>query len=121
MSDQDDPHHLDKQIKELERRLSDLKRRKAQQSGIPTHKKQTVSSRVTRQVRLVRWLITCDLCERKEVIATRYPGQPPTICDECYAQFEGSDDARHKAYEARKARKKEGKTLDKDAPKRLDE
>lgn len=98
----------------LLRKLADLDARIAKRQGIPVNDPAQLVPSSTgggyhRRTRPLKWIIHCVLCDREEVVATRYPGGEPRVCDECYAGFTNSQKVRDEAKQAEKEREKAGK------------
>lgn len=115
---------------EAARKLADFEARIRQNQGVPIDDDEqlvpsSTENRYHRETRPLRWSIHCVLCERENVIATRYPGQTPRICDECYTQFTDDEAGRQKSRnDAKKAeleRAKAGKPARREAKRLRDE
>jgi len=90
----------------LKRQLRKLESQIRTEQGVYTSQiKITSYSIPIRETALVRWhLEECILC-RNEGVATRYPGQKPRICDDCY----GSEMIKNNPSKAKYQTKKETK------------
>lgn len=53
----------------------------------------------TRQTRLIEYHIHCEMCDSDDATATRYPGQPPRICDNCMSKYKTPRSARAALYD----------------------
>lgn len=94
----------------LARRLADLDRRIAARHGLSFETKPSGSAGgFSRQTRLAKWRIHCAICDRRDALATRYPGGEPSVCDDCLKQFTDPQAARNGSKKSDREREKQGR------------
>lgn len=114
MNDDPELHGLIEMREKLLKKLADIDRRIQHRQGLLVNDPaQAVPSSTEhgyhRRTRPLRWMIHCVLCDRENVVATRYPGAEPRVCDECYKGFGDPQKVRDTAKKAEREREKQGK------------